>query len=217
MDRTLGKSALDALEGIGCVVDCRAQIHQKVILIDKEITWHGSLNVLSHIHLTDEIMTRVVNAGFAEALVVDLFKRRVSTEKALKTLVDAENPRCERCGSRTFYDEGRYGPYFRCEAEGCGWSISLKQTGKHNPAQANGDINDRLKSGGPPCPQCGRDTQLRTGRFGSFYGCTKYPECKGTIDSNPRRSPSKAGSAVKPRATARMPNKGKRAASHRTN
>jgi ssDNA-binding Zn-finger/Zn-ribbon topoisomerase 1 len=216
MDWMLGKSALDALEGIGCVVDCRAQIHQKVVLIDKEITWHGSLNVLSHTHLTDEIMTRVVNAGFAEALAADLFKRRVSTEKALKTLVDAENPRCERCGGRTFYDEGRYGPYFRCEAEGCGWSISLKQTGKQDRARANGDINGRLESEGPPCPQCGRDTRLRTGRFGPFYGCTKYPECKGTIDASPRRSRSKAASAVKSRATARMPNKQKRVPSRRT-
>jgi hypothetical protein len=30
------------------------------------------------------------------------------------------------------------------------------------------------------CPQCGARMALRTGRFGKFYGCTKYPYCHGT-------------------------------------
>lgn len=41
-------------------------------------------------------------------------------------------------------------------------------------------------SGSPPaCPRCGRPMTLRTAKRGantgsSFYGCTKYPACKGT-------------------------------------
>ncbi len=92
MDPQRSKDALDALEGINCVVDCRARIHEKVVLIDKEIVWHGSLNVLSHTHLTDESMTRVVNAGLAEAVAANMSKRRVSTDKALQTVGDAEIP-----------------------------------------------------------------------------------------------------------------------------
>ena len=30
------------------------------------------------------------------------------------------------------------------------------------------------------CPKCGSVMVLRTGRYGSFYGCSKYPYCKGT-------------------------------------
>ncbi len=30
------------------------------------------------------------------------------------------------------------------------------------------------------CPQCGAPMSERTGKFGKFLGCTKYPECKGT-------------------------------------
>ena len=38
----------------------------------------------------------------------------------------------------------------------------------------------------PKCPRCGSDMVLRTARKGpnagkQFYGCSKYPECKGTI------------------------------------
>jgi DNA topoisomerase-1 len=30
----------------------------------------------------------------------------------------------------------------------------------------------------PACELCGREMALKKGRFGSFYGCTGYPECK---------------------------------------
>ena len=126
MDPARSKEALDALEGINCVVDCRARIHEKVVMIDKEIVWHGSLNVLSHTHLTDESMTRVVNGGLAETIAANMSKQRVSASAAIQTIGDAENPRCGNCGSRTVYNEGKFGPYFRCESE-CGWSVNLKQ------------------------------------------------------------------------------------------
>ena len=30
------------------------------------------------------------------------------------------------------------------------------------------------------CEKCGSDMVLRTGKFGSFYACSRYPECKFT-------------------------------------
>ncbi|MBX3459581.1 MAG: type I DNA topoisomerase [Planctomycetes bacterium] len=35
-----------------------------------------------------------------------------------------------------------------------------------------------------PCPICGSDMIERWSRFGKFYGCTKFPDCKGTIPLN---------------------------------
>ena len=134
MDPALGKEALDLLEGIGCVVDCRSRIHQKVVLIDKKVVWHGSLNLLSHTHRTDESMTRVVNAGFAGALAANMSKLHISNERALQAVADPENPRCERCGRRTAYYEGKYGPFFQCEDK-CGWSASLKVIESKVPGQ----------------------------------------------------------------------------------
>lgn len=32
------------------------------------------------------------------------------------------------------------------------------------------------------CPECGSEMVLRDGKFGKFYGCTDYPECKHTED-----------------------------------
>lgn len=31
----------------------------------------------------------------------------------------------------------------------------------------------------PPCPSCGGLTQKKSGKFGAFYGCIQYPQCKG--------------------------------------
>ena len=39
-------------------------------------------------------------------------------------------------------------------------------------AAANGD--------GPRCPQCEGEMRLRKGRFGQFWGCLRYPSCRGT-------------------------------------
>ena len=182
MDPTRSKNALDALEQINCVVDCRARIHEKVVLIDNEIVWHGSLNVLSHTHRTDESMTRVANAGLAKALAANMSKRRVSSEIALQTIGDAENPRCGTCGARSVYNEGKFGPFFYCEEE-CGWSINLKKTTRQGQSQSTWDSNSHLPKQGPPCPLCGGKTTLRNGRNGLFYGCTTYPDCKGTINA----------------------------------
>ncbi len=33
----------------------------------------------------------------------------------------------------------------------------------------------------PSCPKCGGTLKERKGKTGAFYGCTRYPECKGTM------------------------------------
>ena len=38
---------------------------------------------------------------------------------------------------------------------------------------------------GMTCPQCNSPMVQRSGRYGEFWGCTKYPECKGTRKIQP--------------------------------
>ena len=35
-------------------------------------------------------------------------------------------------------------------------------------------------SGTPRCPRCGSSMRRRSGRYGQFWGCSRYPRCKGT-------------------------------------
>jgi ssDNA-binding Zn-finger/Zn-ribbon topoisomerase 1 len=42
----------------------------------------------------------------------------------------------------------------------------------------------QYRYGEGPCPHCGRDTILRQGPHGLFYGCTAFPKCSGTRHYN---------------------------------
>jgi len=44
------------------------------------------------------------------------------------------------------------------------------------------------------CDKCGADMQLKTGRFGKYFACTKYPDCKNT------RKLLRSGEAAPPKA-----------------
>lgn len=35
-------------------------------------------------------------------------------------------------------------------------------------------------SGNPSCPRCGSAMRRRSGRYGQFWGCSRYPRCRGT-------------------------------------
>lgn len=35
-------------------------------------------------------------------------------------------------------------------------------------------------AGTPSCPRCGSTMRRRSGRYGQFWGCSRYPRCKGT-------------------------------------
>lgn len=58
----------------------------------------------------------------------------------------------------------------------CDWCAyaALMKDGKFASAQA------APAEGGVKCPQCGSPMRQRTGKFGEFWGCTKYPTCRGT-------------------------------------
>jgi len=126
-----GKAALDMLERIGVTVDCRATIHQKVCLIDGRIVWLGSLNALSHSGASDEMMTRTVNEGYANAVAAHMSKLKISADKAVREMASPENPRCPDCKSRTVFANGRFGPYYYCEAK-CGWKKNQRSLITHN-------------------------------------------------------------------------------------
>ena len=48
-------------------------------------------------------------------------------------------------------------------------------TGRHKQKVVSGPI----EFGTQPCPRCNSKMALRSGRYGKFYGCTKFPYCKG--------------------------------------
>ena len=48
---------------------------------------------------------------------------------------------------------------------------------KENPIDYAKKFRDQLEN---KCPECGGELVLRKGKYGEFYGCSNYPECKFT-------------------------------------
>lgn len=98
--RVSGKQGLQQLKEIGCLIDLRSQIHQKIVIIDERIVWFGSLNPLSHTAETDETMQRTEGRQYARQLAS--FVSLDPVKDASKTdgiSVTKENPKCPSCQS----------------------------------------------------------------------------------------------------------------------
>ena len=163
-------------------VDCRRDIHQKVALIDGEIAWFGSLNLLSHGGSSDETMMRTCSTEFARKLAQQISLR---AHTSISDLICAESPRCQKCSGRSYYyrdSRFRKRAYFVCEA-GCGWKEDARS---FIGALNQGAASHELPTIGPACPKYRSNTRLRGGRYGPFYSCSRYPTCKGKFDPRKR-------------------------------
>lgn len=186
-----GKKALDALEEIGCLVDARRSIHEKVVIIDEKIVWFGSLNMLSHTAQTDEMMMRIENPDAAAQVALFMTLRRVSPGKMDEGLsVRKESPKCPECDSRSYYAKGRLGPFWSCE--NCSWTESFdRSVGTSKSASTPVESGQGIVKNIPKCPKCGQLMVIRNGPSGAFYGCPGYPKCKGTrsLKKRPKSRP----------------------------
>ncbi|MBQ7500333.1 MAG: type I DNA topoisomerase [Clostridia bacterium] len=84
---------------------------------------------------------------------------------------------CEKCGSRMIIKNGRYGKFAACpKYPVCKNTKAITPDGK--PLEKK-EKKEPEKTG-TVCEICGADMVLRTGKFGSFYACSNYPDCKNT-------------------------------------
>ena len=95
---------------------------------------------------------------------------------------------CEKCGSPMIIRKSFRGPFLGCSAyPSCRSTKQLPPELKEKLAK-EAPTAPRPKSvaiDAPPdikCPECDGPMKLRPGRWGKFFfGCNKYPKCKGTL------------------------------------
>lgn len=81
---------------------------------------------------------------------------------------------CEKCGSRMIVKNGRYGRFAACpNYPEC---KNTKQLNKSGTVEAEKEPEIAPFK----CEFCGSDVVVRQGRYGAFYACSRYPECKFT-------------------------------------
>lgn len=82
---------------------------------------------------------------------------------------------CPECGKNLIEKLGRFGRFIGCTGyPDCRYIRKVKKEG------ADGEEKE-IEYGEKPCPKCGNRMILRRSRTGRFFGCEKYPDCKGIL------------------------------------
>ncbi|HQB29628.1 MAG TPA: type I DNA topoisomerase [Syntrophales bacterium] len=94
---------------------------------------------------------------------------------------------CEKCGSPMVIKWGKNGRFLACSRyPDCKNTRNFHEgeNGEIRPAEP--ETTDRV------CDLCGKPMAVKRGRFGTFLGCTGYPECRRTIKLDGRGMPKPA-------------------------
>ena len=86
---------------------------------------------------------------------------------------------CEKCGARMVIKNGRYGKFAACPNY-----PTCRNTKPLNETKQGEEESETVKKAPVvtefKCEKCGADMVQRTGRYGSFFACSRYPECNFT-------------------------------------
>lgn len=114
--------------------------------------------------------------GFYEKFAKDLETAAETIKNKKQTSIPTDEI-CEKCGSGMVIKFGRFGQFLACSTY-----PECKNTREVAKRKSNGETAGEGEEEGaeeiPACELCGKDMALKKGRFGPFYGCTGYPECR---------------------------------------
>ncbi len=88
---------------------------------------------------------------------------------------------CEKCGAGMVIKFGRFGQFLACATYPECKTTREVASSKSKVSGENEDQKPKTEDQSeevPSCELCGKDMALKRGRFGAFYGCTGYPDCK---------------------------------------
>jgi DNA topoisomerase-1 len=84
---------------------------------------------------------------------------------------------CEKCGEKMVIRWGRHGRFLACS--GFPKCKNTKPVAENGNDKAN-NAEQILQQTDEKCEKCGSPMVIKSGRFGKFLACSKYPECKNT-------------------------------------
>ncbi|HEY6468541.1 MAG TPA: type I DNA topoisomerase [Candidatus Dormibacteraeota bacterium] len=120
-----------------------------------------------------EIGRLVVREGkFGEFVGCSRFPECTYIKDRKKSEAVATGELCPICEKPLVTRQGRRGPFVGCS----GYPSCTYIKGDSPPASGEGESGEPEALGN--CPTCGKPLRRRSGRRGSFVGCSGYPECK---------------------------------------
>ncbi|WP_234117536.1 topoisomerase DNA-binding C4 zinc finger domain-containing protein [Clostridium hydrogenum] len=102
--------------------------------------------------------------------------------------MDEEWSKCPKCGTKYYLKKVKYpikdiAHEIQCPI--CNTTICRvnKGTDDYNViTEEQYKRNMDYEKSRPVCPQCGSKMKLRSGQYGTFWGCSNYPKCRYTKD-----------------------------------
>ncbi len=121
-------------------------------------------------------MERVLHS-FYDRFADSLAKAEETVEKQTVAVPPEETDIiCEKCGARMVVKSGKFGKFAACpNYPTCKNTKPLKPKKEEAPKEEQKEDENLQK-----CELCGGNMVLRSGRYGSFYACSNYPNCKNT-------------------------------------
>lgn len=88
---------------------------------------------------------------------------------------------CPQCQGRLQQRNGRFGSFLGCSNyPECRYTFDLSGQGRPAPTPHPTDSESADPVTTLVCPQCNAPLRQRNGKFGPFYGCSNFPECRYT-------------------------------------
>jgi DNA topoisomerase-1 len=107
------------------------------------------------------------------------FARELQQAKVeMKNLKKEETPtgiQCSKCGSEMVIRWGRFGKFLACSNYPACKNTQEISKEASSPGSPEGETPAT-----DPCDKCGRLMVLKKGRYGDFFACSGYPDCKNT-------------------------------------
>ncbi len=111
---------------------------------------------------------------------LDTAQKRLESSD-IKIPIEETDMICEKCGARMIVKTGRYGKFAACpNYPKCRNTKPLISETNAEVSQSGETGDGKVETADFKCEKCGSDMILRTGKYGSFYACVNYPECKYT-------------------------------------
>lgn len=109
-------------------------------------------------------------------------KKSITNEKSIYD--SSKDDICPKCGGILKERTGKYGKFLGCSNypnckfirkinENQNITVNVNITEDKNVESLKIDSDNK-------CPQCGSKLILKNGKYGNFYGCSNYPNCKYT-------------------------------------
>ena len=87
---------------------------------------------------------------------------------------------CDKCGSKMVVKNGRYGKFAACPNYPTCRNTKPLVKARNTDEEGSATEEKKLVIADFKCEKCGSDMVQRSGRYGSFFACIRYPECDFT-------------------------------------